>query len=104
MGQVGEDFDAIRAKALRCGACKVSPCDASPALALWSGGLEDSSDLGHPPLFDHQVYIEDLKKDFVDNYIFEAVKANAIYESRYLLGTAIARPCIAKRQACFFSL
>jgi|EP00979_Chaetoceros_neogracilis_P017727 argininosuccinate synthase len=40
--------------------------------------------------------ISDLRKDFVDNYIFEAVKSNAIYEGRYLLGTSIARPCISK--------
>jgi argininosuccinate synthase len=40
--------------------------------------------------------ISDLRKDFVDNYIFEAVKSNAIYEARYLLGTSIARPCISK--------
>jgi argininosuccinate synthase len=40
--------------------------------------------------------ISDLRKDFVENYIFEAIKANAIYESRYLLGTSIARPCISK--------
>lgn len=39
--------------------------------------------------------IDDLKKDFVENYIFEAIKANAIYESFYLLGTSLARPCIA---------
>ncbi len=43
-------------------------------------------------------YIEDLTEDFVKNYIFNAIKANAIYEDRYLLGTAIARPVIAKRQ------
>jgi argininosuccinate synthase len=40
--------------------------------------------------------VSDLRKDFVDNYVFEAVKCNAIYESRYLLGTSLARPCIAK--------
>jgi argininosuccinate synthase len=44
------------------------------------------------------VYIEDLKEEFVTNYIFPAIKANAIYENRYLLGTALARPLIAKRQ------
>jgi argininosuccinate synthase len=44
-----------------------------------------------------KVYIEDLRLDFVQNYIFEAIKANAIYESRYLLGTSLARPCIARR-------
>ncbi|HOP30628.1 MAG TPA: argininosuccinate synthase [Spirochaetota bacterium] len=43
-------------------------------------------------------YIDDLTEDFVKNYIFQAIKANAIYEDRYLLGTSIARPVIAKRQ------
>ncbi len=45
-----------------------------------------------------KVFVEDLKKEFVTDYIFPAFKANAIYEGRYLLGTAIARPIIAKRQ------
>ena len=45
-----------------------------------------------------RVYIEDLKEEFVTNFIFPALKANAIYEGRYLLGTALARPLIAKRQ------
>ncbi|XP_078605482.1 argininosuccinate synthase-like [Branchiostoma floridae x Branchiostoma japonicum] len=45
-----------------------------------------------------KVYIEDLKKQFVDEYIWPAVQANAIYEDRYLMGTAVARPCIARRQ------
>jgi argininosuccinate synthase len=45
-----------------------------------------------------KVYIEDLKEEFVSGYIFPAIKANAVYESRYLLGTALARPLIAKRQ------
>lgn len=40
--------------------------------------------------------VSDLRQDFVENYVFEAVKCNAIYESRYLLGTSIARPCITK--------
>ena len=43
-------------------------------------------------------YIEDLTKEFVTDYVFPAVKANAIYEDRYLLGTSVARPVIAKRQ------
>ena len=37
-----------------------------------------------------------ITAEFVTDYVFEAVKCNAIYESRYLLGTSIARPCIAK--------
>lgn len=45
-----------------------------------------------------KVYIEDLKEKFVTDYIFPAIKANAIYENRYLLGTALARPLIAKKQ------
>ena len=45
-----------------------------------------------------KVYIEDLKREFVTDFIFPAFKANCLYEGRYLLGTAIARPLIAKRQ------
>ena len=45
-----------------------------------------------------KVYVEDLKKELVENYIFQMLKANAIYEGQYLLGTAIARPIIAKKQ------
>lgn len=45
-----------------------------------------------------KVYVEDLRKEFVEHYIFRALKANAIYEGRYLLGTALARPLIALKQ------
>ena len=45
-----------------------------------------------------EIFIEDLKKDFVENYVFPMFRANAIYEGTYFLGTAIARPLIAKRQ------
>ncbi len=45
-----------------------------------------------------KVYIEDLRKELVEKYIFKALKANAVYEGKYLLGTAIARPLIAKKQ------
>eukprot|EP00752_Nemacystus_decipiens_P002814 g2625.t1 len=45
-----------------------------------------------------KVYIEDLCEEFVTDFVFEAVKANAMYEGRYLLGTSLARPVIAKRQ------
>ena len=84
VGQGEEDFEAVKNKAIGCGASKV--------------------------------HIEDLRKEFVTDFIFPAVKCNAIYESRYLLGkivyndcytniankyslgTSIARPCIAKAQ------
>jgi len=45
-----------------------------------------------------KVYIEDLREEFARDYVFTAIKANAIYEGTYLLGTSIARPLIAKRQ------
>jgi argininosuccinate synthase len=42
--------------------------------------------------------VEDMKEEFAGNYIFPALRGNALYEGAYLLGTAIARPLIAKRQ------
>ncbi len=44
-----------------------------------------------------KLYIEDLTKEFVDEYIIPTVKAGAVYEGKYLLGTSFARPIIAKR-------
>ena len=44
-----------------------------------------------------KLYIEDLNKVFVEDYIFPTVKAGAVYENKYLLGTSFARPIIAKR-------
>ena len=44
------------------------------------------------------IFIEDLKEEFVNSYVFPMFRANAIYEGTYLLGTSIARPLIAKRQ------
>jgi len=60
------DFEAIKEKALKCGASKV--------------------------------YIEDLKEEFIKDYIFPAIRANAVYEGKYLLGTSLARPLTAKAQ------
>lgn len=45
-----------------------------------------------------KVYVEDLKKEFVKEFVFTSIKANAVYEGEYLLGTSLARPIIAKRQ------
>jgi len=45
-----------------------------------------------------KVYIDDLRDEFVRDYVFPAYRANAIYEGQYLLGTSLARPVIAKRQ------
>ena len=44
-----------------------------------------------------KIYIEDLTKEFVYDYIFPTIKANAVYEGKYLLGTSFARPIIGKR-------
>ena len=45
-----------------------------------------------------KLYVEDLREEFVRDYVWTAVKANAVYEGVYLLGTSLARPVIAKRQ------
>jgi argininosuccinate synthase len=45
-----------------------------------------------------KVIILDLKREFIEDYVYKAVKANAIYEDRYLLGTSLARPLIALKQ------
>ncbi|MEO8434263.1 MAG: argininosuccinate synthase [Pyrinomonadaceae bacterium] len=45
-----------------------------------------------------KLYVEDLREEFVRDYVWTAVKANAIYEGVYLMGTSLARPVIAKRQ------
>ncbi len=44
-----------------------------------------------------EIYIEDLREEFVRDFVFPMFRANAIYEGEYLLGTSIARPLIAKR-------
>ncbi|AFS77761.1 argininosuccinate synthase ArgG [Gottschalkia acidurici 9a] len=44
-----------------------------------------------------KIYIEDVKEEFVKDYVFKAIKANAVYEDKYLMGTAVARPLIAKK-------
>ncbi len=62
----GDDFEALREKALRTGAA--------------------------------QVYIEDLREEFITGYLWKALRAGAVYEGKYLLGTALARPVLAKRQ------
>ncbi len=45
-----------------------------------------------------KIYIEDLRKEFIEDYIYPTMQAGAIYERKYLLGTSFARPIIAKRQ------
>ncbi len=45
-----------------------------------------------------KIYIEDLKEEFVRDFVFPALRANAVYEGTYLLGTSLSRPLIAKKQ------
>ncbi|HEY2134458.1 MAG TPA: argininosuccinate synthase [Xanthobacteraceae bacterium] len=47
---------------------------------------------------DQNIFIEDLREEFVRDYVFPMFRANALYEGQYLLGTSIARPLIAKKQ------
>ena len=47
---------------------------------------------------DANIYIDDLREEFVRDFVFPMFRANALYEGQYLLGTSIARPLIAKRQ------
>jgi argininosuccinate synthase len=47
---------------------------------------------------DENIFIDDLREEFVRDYVFPMMRANALYEGLYLLGTSIARPLIAKRQ------
>ncbi|MBP1743991.1 MAG: Argininosuccinate synthase [Firmicutes bacterium] len=44
-----------------------------------------------------KIYVEDCKEEFVTDYLFKAVKATALYEEKYMIGTALARPLMAKR-------
>src|SRR5215813_5581946 len=44
------------------------------------------------------IFVEDLREEFVHDYVFPMFRANALYEGQYLLGTSIARPLIAKKQ------
>ncbi len=62
----GDDYDAVRKKAIRSGAIKV--------------------------------FIEDLRHEFITDYVWKALQAGAVYEGKYLLGTSLARPVLAKRQ------
>ena len=68
-----------------------------------------SGDIGQEEELDHldekakntgasKIYIDDLREEFVRDFVFPAFRANAIYEGQYLLGTSIARPLLAKRQ------
>lgn len=64
------------------------------------GQGEDLNEIGEKAIKTgaSKVYIEDMREEFVSDYIFPMLRAGAVYEGHYLLGTSIARPLIAKRQ------
>ncbi len=64
------------------------------------GQQEDFADIERRALATgaSRVFVEDLRQEFVTEFVFPAIAGNAIYENRYLLGTALARPIIARRQ------
>ncbi len=64
------------------------------------GQLEDFDDIARRARETgaSDVFVEDLESEFVTDFIFPAIAGNAVYENQYLLGTALARPVIAKRQ------
>lgn len=64
------------------------------------GQQEDFEEIGQRALATgaSKVYVEDLKRAFVTEFIYPAIAGNAVYENRYLLGTSLARPVIARRQ------
>lgn len=44
------------------------------------------------------MFIEDVRKEFLEEFVWPAIQSSALYEDRYLLGTSLARPCIARKQ------
>ncbi|MCR9092337.1 MAG: argininosuccinate synthase, partial [Proteobacteria bacterium] len=73
-------------------------------VVTFTADLGQKEDLSHirgkaESLGVREIYVDDLREEFVRDYVFPMVRANAIYEGEYLLGTSIARPLIAKRLA-----
>ncbi len=123
-----EDFKEVEKKALKTGATKVYTEDLKeefitdfiyPALrgnATYEGRYLLATSLARPLLSKRQieiaakenasyvahgttkVYTEDLKEEFITDFIYPALRGNATYEGRYLLATSLARPLLSKRQ------
>jgi argininosuccinate synthase len=74
---------------------KSSPSPPTWARARRSSPPQKAINLGIKP---ENIFIEDVREEFVRDYVFPMFRANALYEGVYLLGTSIARPLIAKKQ------
>ena len=73
----------------------------SPSPPIWGRARRSSPRARRPRLLGikpENIFIEDLREEFVRDYVFPMFRANALYEGVYLLGTSIARPLIAKKQ------
>src|SRR5438105_7127672 len=75
-------------------ACEVVCFAADVGQAEELGGLEEKAMATGAA----KLYVEDLREEFVRDFVFTALKANAVYEGIYLMGTSLARPLIAKKQ------
>jgi argininosuccinate synthase len=75
-------------------ACEVVCFAADVGQAEELGGLEEKAMATGAS----KLYVEDLREEFVRDFVFPALKANAVYEGVYLMGTSLARPLIAKKQ------
>src|ERR1700722_14297179 len=64
----------------------------------FTADLGQGEELGPARVKPENIYIEDLREEFVRDYVFPMFRANTVYEGQYLLGTSIARPLIAKTQ------
>ena len=74
--------------------CEVVCFAADVGQAEELGGLEEKARATGAS----KLYVEDLREEFVRDFVFTALKANAVYEGVYLMGTSLARPLIAKKQ------
>tara|TARA_B100000405_G_scaffold266376_1_gene203804 strand:+ start:789 stop:2102 length:1314 start_codon:yes stop_codon:yes gene_type:complete len=104
LGQ-GEELEPARAKAEQMGVKQVGtvyphvqPIPYTVTIAYFAFHEYFTISNRRPVVSASQIYIDDLREEFVRDYVFPMFRANAIYEGTYLLGTSIARPLISKRQ------
>ena len=67
-------------------------------MQIWEGGEDLKKAAKKAKEVELLRYIEDLRNEFIKDFVFPMIQSSAIYEGSYLLGTSIARPLIAKRQ------
>jgi len=90
----GLDTSVILKRLVETYHCEVVPLSADIGQEEELSGIEEKAKATGAV----KAYVDDLREEFVTDYVFPAFRANAIYEGQYLLGTSLARPLIAKRQ------